>query len=33
MGPKKIPKMKRDRQLPVILTREQVNLLIDSKDN
>lgn len=31
--PKKIPKMKRDRQLPVILTREQVNLLIDSMDN
>ena len=30
---KKIPKMKRDRQLPVILTREQVNLLIDSMDN
>lgn len=27
---KKVPKMKRDRQLPVILTREQVNLLIDS---
>lgn len=25
--------MKRDRQLPVILTREQVNLLIDSMDN
>lgn len=31
--PKKIPKMKRDRELPVILTREQVNLLIDSMDN
>ncbi len=31
--PKKVPKMKRDRQLPVILTREQVNLLIDSMDN
>lgn len=31
--PKKIPKMKRDRKLPVILTREQVNLLIDSMDN
>lgn len=30
---KKIPKMKRDRQLPVILTREQVNLLIDSMEN
>ncbi len=30
---KKIPKMKRDQQLPVILTREQVNLLIDSIDN
>lgn len=30
---KKIPKMKRDRQLPVILSREQVNLLIDSIDN
>ena len=30
---KKIPKMKRDRQLPVILTREQVNLLVDSMDN
>lgn len=30
---KKIPKMKRDRKLPVILTREQVNLLIDSMDN
>ena len=25
--------MKRDRQLPVILTREQVNALIDSMDN
>ena len=31
--PKKIPKMKCDRQLPVILTREQVGLLIDSMDN
>lgn len=31
--PKKIPKMKRDRQLPVILTREQVAMLIDSMDN
>ncbi|MFV0328868.1 MAG: tyrosine-type recombinase/integrase [Lachnospiraceae bacterium] len=30
---KKIPKMKRDRKLPVILTREQVNLFIDSMDN
>lgn len=30
---KKVPKMKRDRQLPVILTREQVNLRIDSMDN
>lgn len=30
---KKIPKMKRDRILPVILTREQVNQLIDSMDN
>lgn len=30
---KKIPKMKRDRILPVILTKEQVNLLIDSMDN
>lgn len=30
---KKVPKMKRDRQLPIILTREQVNLLIDSMDN
>lgn len=30
---KKIPKMKRDRQLPVILTREQVQLLIDSTSN
>ena len=30
---KKISKIKRDRQLPVILTREQVNLLIDSMDN
>lgn len=31
--PKKIPKMKRDRTLPTILTREQVNLLIDSIEN
>lgn len=31
--PKKIPKMKRDRQLPVILTREQVNALIGSMGN
>ncbi|XBX10319.1 tyrosine-type recombinase/integrase [Enterocloster clostridioformis] len=31
--PKKIPKMKRDRQLPVLLTREQFNLLIGSMDN
>ena len=30
---KKIPKMKRDRKLPVILTKEQVNMLIDSMDN
>ena len=30
---KKIPKMKRDRQLPLILTREQVNSLIDSFEN
>ena len=30
---KKIPKMKRDRQLPVILTREQVEMLINSMDN
>ena len=30
---KKIPKMKRDRKLPVILTREQVSLLIDSMGN
>ena len=30
---KKIPKMKRDRKLPVILTREQVVSLIDSMDN
>ena len=30
---KKIPKMKRDRNLPVILTKEQVNMLIDSMDN
>ena len=31
--PGKVPKMKRDRKLPVILTREQVELLIDSIDN
>lgn len=30
---KKIPKMKRDCHLPVILTREQVIMLIDSMDN
>ena len=30
---KKIPKMKRDRELPAVLTREQVQLLIDSVDN
>lgn len=30
---KKIPKMKRDRKLPVILTREQAGLLVDSVDN
>lgn len=30
---KKIPKMKRDRQLPTVLTREQVKLLIDSTEN
>lgn len=30
---KKIPKMKRDRQLPVILTREQVVALIGHMDN
>lgn len=30
---KKIPKMKRDRILPVVLTREQVNALIDHMDN
>lgn len=30
---KKIPKMKRDRQLPVVLSREQVSLLIDSMEN
>jgi len=30
---KKIPKMKRDRQLPEVLTREQVQLLIDSTEN
>ena len=31
--PKKLPKMKRDRYLPVVLTREQVGMLIDSMDN
>ena len=31
--PKKVPKMKRDRQLPVVLTREQVSLFIDSMEN
>lgn len=30
---KKIPKMKRDRTLPVVLTREQVHALIDHMDN
>ena len=30
---RKIPKMKRDRQLPVVITREQVGQLIDSMDN
>jgi len=30
---KKIPKMKRDRQLPEVLTHEQVQLLIDSTEN
>ena len=30
---KKIPKMKRDRRLPVVLSREQVLLLIDSVEN
>jgi len=30
---KKIPKMKRDRQLPEVLTRGQVQLLIDSTEN
>lgn len=30
---KKIPKMKRDKILPVVLTREEVKLLIDSMDN
>lgn len=30
---KKIPKMKRDRQLPAVLNREQVQLLIDSTNN
>ena len=32
-GTQKIPKMKCDRQFPVILTRKQVNLLIDSMVN
>ena len=31
--PKKIPKMKKERILPVVLTREQVNQLIDTMDN
>lgn len=31
--PKKIPKMKKDRYLPVVLTREEVGMLIDSMDN
>jgi site-specific recombinase XerD len=31
--PKKIPKMKLDRKLPAILTKEQVKLLIDTVDN
>ena len=30
---KKIPKMKRDRKLPLVLTREQVNQLIDHMEN
>lgn len=30
---KKVPKMKRDKKLPVILSREEVNFLIDSFDN
>ena len=30
---RKIPKMKCDRKLPVVLTREEVNRLIDSMDN
>lgn len=30
---KKIPKMKRDRQLPAVLSKEQVLLLIDSTEN
>ena len=30
---KKVPKMKRDRKLPTILTREEVNRLIESYDN
>jgi len=30
---KKVPKMKRDRQLPAVLAREQVQLLIDSTEN
>ncbi len=31
--PKKIPKMKRDRKLPAVLTREQVGQLIDTTEN
>lgn len=30
---KKVPKMKKDRKLPVILTREEVNSLIESYEN
>lgn len=30
---KKVPKMKRDQKLPIILSREEVNALIDSYDN
>jgi len=30
---KKVPKMKRDRKIPVILSREEVDALIDSYDN
>lgn len=32
-NPKKVPKMKRDRQLPVVLSREQVLYLIDATKN